>query len=109
MSGYKILEQALALMGIYSIPQEVKRTGLLIINSVCEDLKLSGLSAIEEKLDCQNQKTLIAITYGVAMQLALIMSDDYLKNVFEALYSKKRSEIKNNITSVKDQVFKGEI
>ena len=109
MSGYKILEQALALMGIYSISQEVKKVGLLLINTVCEDFKLSGLSALEEKLDCQNQKTLIAITYGVAMQLALIMSDDYLKNVFETLYSKKRSALKNNITSVKDQVFKGEI
>lgn len=109
MSGYKILEQALALMGIYSISQEVKRAGLLIINIVCEDLKLSGLSKLEENFEYKNQKELIALTYGVAMELALTMSDDYLKQTFQVLYSKKRSEIKNSISSVKDSVFKGEI
>ena len=109
MRGYKILEQALALMGICSISQEVKRVGLLVINTVCEDLRLSGISALEEKLVCKNQKELIALTYGVAMQLSLTMSDDYLKEVFESLYSKKRNQLKNTISSVKDQIFKGEI
>ena len=109
MNGYKILKQSLALMGIYSLSEEVKKVGLLVINTVCEDLKLSGLSALEETLDCQNQKELIALTYGIAMHLALTMSDDYLKGVFEGLYSKKRSEIKNSVSLVKNKVFKGEI
>ena len=109
MSGYKILEQALALMGIYSISPEVKKTGLLIINTVCEDLKLQPILNLETKLECKSQKEIIALTYGVANKLALSMSDDYLLETFEVLYSKKRSQLKNTISSVKDNIFKGEI
>lgn len=109
MSGYKILEQALALMGIYSISSEVKKTGLLIINMVCEDLMLPPLLSLDSRLECKSKNQLIALTYGVANKLALSMSDDYLKDTFEVLYSKKRSQLKNTISSVKDKLFKGEI
>ena len=109
MNGYKVLEQALSLMGIYSVSQEIKKTGHLIINTVCEDLKLTGIDSLESKILCQNQKELIALTYGVAMQISLSMSDDYLKQTFQVLYNKKRGELKNGITVVKDNAFKGEI
>ena len=109
MNVYKILEQALNLMGIYSISQEVKKSGLLIINTVCEDLKLPLISSLEENVDYKSQKELIVLTYGVAMRIALSMSDDYLKETFEGLYSKKLKELKNTVSSVKDQIFKGEI
>ena len=74
MNGYKILEQALNLMGIYSISQEVMKSGLLIINMVCEDLKLSLISSLEEKVNYKSQKELIALTYGVAMRISLASS-----------------------------------
>lgn len=109
MNGYKILEQALNLMGIYSISQEVKKSGLFIINTACEELELSLISSLDEKVQYKNQKELIALTYGVAMRISLTLSDDYLKETFEEQYSKKLRELKNTVTSVKDQIFKGEI
>ncbi len=109
MNGLKILNQALALMGVSQISEEVRKMALYMINVVCEDLGIKSLISIEDKFSPLSRKELTALTYGVATRLAVSMGDDYLKSIFEKDYNQKRSEIKSSVLKVKNSIFKGEV
>ena len=109
MNGLKILSGALALMGISQISEEVKKTGLYMINFVCEDLEINPLKNIADTLPSLNKKQISALTYGVATRLALSMGDEYLKDIFEKAYVGKRNEIKSSVLRVKNSIFRGRV
>ena len=109
MNGLKILNQALALMGIPKLNEEVRKTGLYMLNVVCEDLNLPPVESVENKLPLLSEKEITALTYGVATRLALSMGDEYLKDIFEKAYLKKRNELKSSVLRVKNSIFTGEM
>lgn len=107
MKGLKIITQALALMGISSISQEVRKTGLCLLNLACEDLGIPPLENVENKLPRLTEKEHSALIYGVAAKLSASMGDEYLKEVFEKVYLQKRKEIKSSVSRVKNSIFQG--
>ena len=109
MKGLKILSGALALMGISHLSDEVRKTGLYVINVICEDLEIPPLDNIENKLSPLSEKELVALTYGVATKLCASMGDEYLKDVFQQAYTEKRKQLKASVPRIKNSIFTGEM
>lgn len=107
MNGYKVLESALALIGISEISEDNKLGGLHMINTVLDDLEMPPLTNLAEELSDTDGKALQAVLHGTAMLLCAASGDDAGRDCFSVTYHAKRMKVKNEITRVRDTLPRG--
>lgn len=108
MTGNKILEDAVSLMGFEVPSEEMKKIAPTVINFVLEDLGEAAVETLEQDLSL-NEALASTCIAGAAMLLSAALGDLRAKECFSVLYNEKRSRVKSTKTSIVNSLPKGEL
>lgn len=108
MNGYKILEDSARLAGFCELDDNLKIMGLVLINEIIQDLGYLPLSSLTESVGISYEKALSALRFGLAALILGTAGDLDGRNEMWAVYTKKKSQIKNRIVRVKNIMPGGE-
>lgn len=107
MTGYDVIKRARILLGLsgadaaYADSALAAQEGLEIINQLCADLSLGGLSSLSDELNASAAKQ-EALCYGTAMLLALTEGDAGKNQIFANIYNAKRGTALAQTASIED-------
>ena len=107
MKAINILEQASLIVSGSSADENLKKSGVGLINTILEDLSISPITALTDDIAIRETGILSALINGVGMLICLILGDDSGLSSMSEIYNSKRSQLRGNITKVRETIFGG--
>ncbi len=108
MNGYKLLEEAIRLLGREQLDENVKIIGLPIVSAIAEDMGYLPPKSLLEKPPFLGESDRMTAVYGVAMLIANASGEEDMRAAFSDIYSRRLSLVKGRTMKVKDRIFWGE-
>ncbi len=107
MTGYDIYKRVLNISGYLNNGDGIVGEQALvkrmpdIINQICNDLKISEINFLEEKINA-TQPQLDALCYGTAMLLSLSEGETEKNRLFTQIYNSKRTIVLSQNEKIED-------
>ncbi len=108
MNGYKLLEQAVRLLGRQQLDENLKIIGLTLLSAVAEEMGYAMPESLSEKVPFVGQSERMTALYGLAMLIANASGETDMRAAFSQEYNRRLSAVKGRRVVVKDRIFRGD-
>ena len=107
MNGYKLLEQAVRLLGREQLDENVKIIGLELLAAVSEDMGYMPPESLLEKPPFLGESDRMTAVYGLATLLANAWGEEDMRSAFSEIYNRRLSAVRGRTVKIKDRIFWG--
>ena len=108
MNGYEILNSAAKLAGFQGLDENLKITGLALVNTVIAEMGYLPISSLSEDTGIASPDARSTLITGTAMLISGSLGDTEERAAFSKIFCSKLATLKGKIGKVKDVLPKGD-